>query len=68
MRLENVTELTEMYRWNMSRQAGVRRFLLPGEKTNFEPFAGMNNQRVLVCRIVFDVQESCHWEREESIY
>jgi len=39
-----VTELTEMYRRNISRQAGMRRFLLSGGKTSFEPFVGMNKK------------------------
>jgi len=38
--VENVTELTEMYRRNMSRQAGMRNFLLPGAKTSFETLHG----------------------------
>jgi len=45
--MENVTEMAEMYRWNMFRQARMRRFLPRGGKTSFEPFVGMNNQRVI---------------------
>jgi len=38
--VENMTELTEMYQWNMFREAGMRRFLLPGGKTSFESMQG----------------------------
>jgi len=65
--VENVTELTEMYRCSMSRKAGMRRFLLPGGKTSFEPFVGMNDQRVLVCRSVL-MSKKVFIGREESIY